>query len=358
LAAANRAAADLEWRGGVPRQFGLNLAGKKACMPPRNARPPSEVHMPLKVACQMDPIDRIDIRGDSTFALLLEAQLRGHSLFYYTPPQLSLLAGRLIAHGTTLKVEDTVGRHYHVSDPRVEDLSQMDVVLLRQDPPFDMSYITTTHLLERIHPNTLVVNDPAHVRNAPEKVFVLDFLDLMPPTLVTRHLDEVRAFRAVHKDIILKPLYGNGGAAVFRLGEGDTNLNSLVELFQMVFREPFMVQQYRPEVRAGDKRIILVDGEVVGAINRVPAADETRSNMHVGGVATATDLTQRDLEICRRLGPELKRRGLLFTGIDVIGPYLTEINVTSPTGIRQVRDFGGPDIAALIWDAIEAKVGR
>jgi glutathione synthase len=221
-----------------------------------------------------------------------------------------------------------------------------------------MAYITTTHLLERIHPKTLVVNDPAHVRNAPEKVFVLDFLDLMPPTLVTRHLDQVRAFRAEHKDIVLKPLYGNGGAAVFRIGEGDTNLNSLVELFQTVFREPFMVQQYRPEVRAGDKRIILVDGEVVGAINRVPAVDETRSNMHVGGVATATELTDRDLEICSRLGPELKRRGLLFTGIDVIGPYLTEINVTSPTGIRQVKAFGGPDIAPLIWDAIERKVQR
>ncbi len=312
--------------------------------------------MPLKVACQMDPVDRIDIRGDSTFALLLEAQHRGHSMFYYTPPHLSLRAGRLIAHGSTLEVEDRVGSHYRLGEPRAEDLSQMQVVLLRQDPPFDMSYITTTHLLERIHPKTLVVNDPAHVRNAPEKVFVLDFLDLMPPTLVTRHLDEVRAFRAVYKDIILKPLYGNGGASVFRLSEGDTNLNSLVELFQTVFREPFMVQQYRPEVRAGDKRIILVDGEVAGAINRVPAADETRSNMHVGGVATATDLTGRDLEICQRLGPELKRRGLLFTGIDVIGPYLTEINVTSPTGIRQVKAFGGPDIAALIWDAIENKV--
>jgi glutathione synthase len=221
-----------------------------------------------------------------------------------------------------------------------------------------MSYITTTHLLERIHPKTLVVNDPASVRNAPEKVFVLDFLDLMPPTLVTRNLDDVKAFRAEHKDIILKPLYGNGGCAVFRIAPGDTNLNSLVELFLTVFREPFMVQQYRPEVRAGDKRIILVDGEVVGAVNRVPAADETRSNLHVGGVAKPVELTARDQEICARLGPELQRRGLIFTGIDVIGPYLTEINVTSPTGIRQVKAFGGPDIAALIWDAIERKVGR
>src|SRR6185295_13305607 len=235
---------------------------------------------------------------------------------------LSLLDGRLIAQGSTLAVEDQVGNHYRVGDPRSEDLADLDVVLLRQDPPFDMSYITTTHLLERIHPKTLVVNDPAHVRNAPEKVFVLDFLDLMPPTLVTRNADDVKRFRAEHKDIIIKPLYGNGGASVFHVPPGDTNLNSLIELFQTVFREPFMVQQYRPEVRAGDKRIILVDGEVVGAVNRVPAADETRSNMHVGGVATATDLTARDREICIRLGPELYRRGLLFTGIDVIGPYL------------------------------------
>jgi len=312
--------------------------------------------MPLTVACQMDPVDRIDIGGDSTFALLLEAQNRGHELFYYTPQNLALLDGKLLARGSTLNVEDRVGSHYRVSNPRTEDLSAWNVVLLRQDPPFDMAYVTTTHLLERIHPRTLVVNDPAHVRNAPEKVFVLDFLDLMPPTLVTRSLEDVKAFRAEHKDIIIKPIYGNGGSAVFRLGPGDTNLNSLVELFQTVFREPFMVQQYRPEVRAGDKRIILVDGEVAGAVNRVPSADETRSNLHVGGVAAATDLTARDREICARLGPELKRRGLLFTGIDVIGPYLTEINVTSPTGIRQVKDFGGADIASLIWDAIEKKV--
>jgi glutathione synthase len=306
----------------------------------------------------MDPIDRIDISGDSTFALLLEAQQRGHDLFYYTPPNMCLLAGRLMARGHTLQVQDKAGSHYRTSNPRTEDLSGMDLVLLRQDPPFDMAYITTTHLLERIHPKTLVVNDPAHVRNAPEKVFVLDFLDLMPPTLVTRNLDDVKAFRADHKDIILKPLYGNGGSAVFRVAPGDTNLNSLVELLQIVFREPFMVQEYRPEVRAGDKRIILVDGELVGAINRVPAADETRSNMHVGGLAAATEVTPRDREICERLGPELKRRGLLFTGIDVIGPYLTEINVTSPTGIRQVKAFGGPDIAPMIWDAIEQKIGR
>jgi glutathione synthase len=314
--------------------------------------------MTLKIACQMDPIERIDIRGDSTFAILLEAQKRGHDIFYYTPPDLSLNGNRLVARGHSLSVLDKAGDHYKLADARVVDLSTRDVVLLRQDPPFDMAYITTTHLLERIHPKTLVVNDPAHVRNAPEKIFVLDFLDLMPPTLVTRSLADVAAFRDEHQDIIIKPLYGNGGSSVFRVAQGDTNLNSLVELFQTVFREPFMVQQYRPEVRGGDKRVILVDGEVVGAINRVPAADETRSNMHVGGVATATELTERDREICARLGPELKRRGLLFTGIDVIGPYLTEINVTSPTGIRQVKAFGGPDIAVLIWDAIERKVKR
>jgi glutathione synthase len=279
-------------------------------------------------------------------------------MFYYTPPSLSLLGDKLLARGSTLKVEDKVGAHFRLSEPRVENLADLDVVLLRQDPPFDMSYITTTHLLERIHPKTLVVNDPAHVRNAPEKVFVLDFLDLMPPTLVTRSLDDVKSFRAEHKDIILKPLYGNGGSSVFRVAAGDTNLNSLVELFQGVFREPFMVQQYRPEVRAGDKRIILVDGVYAGAVNRVPAADETRSNLHVGGVAKETVLTEREQEICARLGPELKKRGLIFTGIDVIGPYLTEINVTSPTGIRQVKAFGGADIAALIWDAIENKVKR
>jgi glutathione synthase len=313
--------------------------------------------MPLRVACQMDPIERIDIRGDSTFAILLEAQKRGHDLFYYTPPSLALQGNRLLARGMTLTVEDKAGDHYRLTAPRVEDLSEWDVVLLRQDPPFDMAYITTTHLLERIHPRTLVVNDPGQVRNAPEKIFVLDFLDLMPPTIITRTFEDVEAFRAEMGDIIIKPLYGNGGSAVFRIAPGDTNLASLVELFQTVFREPFMVQQYRPEVRDGDKRIILVDGEVAGAINRVPPKGETRSNLHVGGTARPTELTLRDREICARLGPELKRRGLLFAGIDVIGDYITEINVTSPTGIRQVKAFGGPDIAALIWDAIEAKRG-
>jgi glutathione synthase len=309
--------------------------------------------MSLAVAVQMDPIEKIDIRGDSTFALMLEAQTRGHTLFVYTPFELSLQEGRLTARGRDVTVADTIGAHFAAGPERTIDLAVMDVVLLRQDPPFDMSYITNTHLLERIHPKTLVVNDPREVRNAPEKIWVLDFQDLMPPTLVTRDPAAIHAFRAKHKDIIVKPLYGNGGAGVFRIQPGDTNLASLIETFHAINREPLMVQQYRPEVRGGDKRIILVDGEMAGAINRVPAEGETRSNMHVGGTPTPTELTARDLEICRRLGPELKRRGLIFTGIDVIGSYLTEINVTSPTGIRQVKAFGGADISALIWDAIE-----
>jgi glutathione synthase len=313
--------------------------------------------MGLKVAFQMDPIDRIDIRGDSTFALLLEAQTRGHDLFYYTPQDLALRNDELMAHGHTLKVEDTEGSHYTLSDPRTVDLGDLDVVHLRQDPPFDMNYITTTHLLERVHPETLVVNDPTHVRNAPEKIFVLDFLDLMPPTMITRSLDDVRAFRKEYNDIIIKPLYGNGGEAVFLLKKDDTNLASLVELFQLMMREPFMVQQYLPQVREGDKRIILIDGKLAGAINRVPAPDETRSNMHIGGTPKPVDLTPRDHEICERLGPELKKRGLIFVGIDVIGDYLTEINVTSPTGIREVKRFGGNDLAAMIWDVIEERVG-
>ncbi len=311
--------------------------------------------MALKIACQMDPIDKIDIQGDSTFAMLLEAQLRGHSLFYYTPFQLSLDGSMLKARGHDVVVHDKVGAHVEIGPEKTVDLATMDVVLLRQDPPFDMSFITNTHLLERIHPKTLVVNDPREVRNAPEKIWVLDFQDLMPPTLVTRDAKEILAFRAKHKDIIVKPLYGNGGAGVFRVQSNDTNIGSLLEMFQAINREPIMVQQYRPEVRGGDKRIIFVDGEVAGAINRVPLEGETRSNMHAGGVPKPTEITPTDMAICKRLGPELKRRGLIFTGIDVIGPYLTEINVTSPTGIRQVKRFGGNDIAAMIWDAIERK---
>lgn len=311
--------------------------------------------MALNVACQMDHIVNIEIEGDSTFALLLEGQKRGHRLFHYTPEKLALFGDKLVATGCDLKVADVKGAHFELSEERGEDLTDWDVVLLRQDPPFDMAYITTTHLLERIHPQTLVVNDPAHVRNAPEKLFVLDFQDLMPATLVTRQLDDVRAFQKQYGDIIVKPLYGNGGASVFRVKPDDSNLASLVELFQQVFREPFMVQEFRAEVSEGDKRIILVDGEVGGVVNRVPAAGETRSNLHVGGRAAAIELTDRDHEICARLKPHLKERGLLFTGIDVIGSYLTEINVTSPTGIRHIADLGGPDIAAMIWDAIEEK---
>jgi glutathione synthase len=311
--------------------------------------------MSFNIAVQMDPIDKIDIRGDSTFAMMLEAQARGHKLFYYIPFQLSAEGSALRARGHDVVVHDKVGAHVEIGPEKVVDLSTMDVVLLRQDPPFDMSYITNTHLLERIHPKTMVVNDPKEVRNAPEKIWVLEFQDLMPATLVTRDVQEILAFRAKHKDIIVKPLYGNGGAGVFRVQPNDTNLGSLLEMFQAINREPVMVQHYRTEVRGGDKRIILVDGEVAGAINRVPLEGETRSNMHAGGVPKPTELTARDLEICKRLGPELKRRGLIFTGIDVIGPYLTEINVTSPTGIRQVKAFGGADIAALIWDAIDKR---
>ena len=311
--------------------------------------------MPLNVAVQMDPIEKIDIAGDSTFAMMLAAQARGHKLFYYTPFQLSLDGAVLRARGHDVTVADKAGAHCTLGLERSVDLATMDVVLLRQDPPFDMSYITNTHLLERIHPKTLVVNDPAEVRNAPEKIWVLEFQDLMPPTLVTRDPKEILAFRAKHKDIIVKPLYGNGGAGVFRIQPNDSNLGSLIEMFQALNREPVMVQQYRAEVRGGDKRIILVDGEVAGAINRVPLEGETRSNMHAGGKPMPTQLTEREHEICKRLRPELKRRGLIFTGIDVIGPYLTEINVTSPTGIRQVKAFGGADIAALIWEAIETR---
>ena len=311
--------------------------------------------MSLRVAVQMDPIDSIDIKGDSSFALLLEAQARGHEVFYYLPQALSLRDGHLYATGSTLTLRDEEGNHFEVSDERREDLADLDVILMRQDPPFDMSYITATHMLEYVHPSTLVVNDPMHVRNAPEKLFVIEFADFMPPTLITRDAREARAFRDEYGDIIIKPLYGNGGAGVFRLSHGDENMASLVELFEMNFREPYIVQQYLPDVRAGDKRIILVDGEVAGIINRVPAAGESRSNMHVGGRPEPIEMTKRDHEICEAIGAELKKRGLIFVGIDVIGDWMTEINVTSPTGIREVKRFGGNDIAEMIWDAIETR---
>ncbi|HVG52663.1 MAG TPA: glutathione synthase [Xanthobacteraceae bacterium] len=314
--------------------------------------------MPLKVAVQMDPIERINFRGDSTFALLLEAQKRQHSLSYYTTDKLALRGSKVFAAVKPLSVRDKEGDHFTLGEPETRDLSSFDVILMRQDPPFDMSYISATHLLERIHPKTLVVNDPAHVRNAPEKMFVMDFPELMPPTLITRDLAEIKAFRAEHADIVMKPLYGHGGGAVFRIIREDLNFGSLYDMFAVTFREPWVVQKFLPEVKDGDKRIILVDGEYAGAVNRVPAADDLRSNMVRGGSPKDTELTAREREICERLKPELKRRGLIFTGIDVIGGNLTEINVTSPTGIRAIRNLGGPDIAAMIWDCIEKKRGH
>lgn len=312
--------------------------------------------MPLTVAIQMDPIERIDIAGDSTFALALEAQARGHALLYYGPRDLTFRDGLVTARARSLTVQNKKNDHFVLGESSATDLSAADVVLMRQDPPFDMAYITATHILERIHPDTLVVNDPFHVRNAPEKLFVTLFKDLMPPTLITSDREEIRAFRADHQDIILKPLYGNGGAGVFRVKEGDENLGAMLEMFTAFFREPIIVQRYVPEVRKGDKRILLVDGEFAGAINRVPAEGEARSNLHVGGRPEATTLSAREEFICSSIGPELKARGLIFAGIDVIGDYLTEINVTSPTGIWEVKRFGGPDAAALIWDAIERRL--
>ena len=311
--------------------------------------------MSLKIAVQMDPIERINIRGDSTFALLLEAQRRGHAVSYYTPDRMALTDGRLFAAVQTLMVRDQVGDHFALGEVQRTELAEFDVVLLRQDPPFDLAYVTTTHLLERIAPHTLVVNDPTQVRNAPEKLFVMDFPDLMPPTLITRDLTEIKAFRVLHGDIVMKPLYGKGGEAVFRLAPQDLNFGSLYDLFAVTFREQWVVQKFLQAVREGDKRIILVDGEFGGAVNRVPAADDLRSNMVRGGAPKATDLTARERDICARIGPALRERGLLFVGIDVIDGFLTEINVTSPTGIRAIKALGGPDVAAMIWDRIEAK---
>ncbi|MBM3583973.1 MAG: glutathione synthase [Alphaproteobacteria bacterium] len=314
--------------------------------------------MSLAVAIQMDPIESINIDADSTFVLALEAQARGHLLYHYLPRDLVLREGRVCANARKLVVRREKGRHADLGPFERIDLAVMDVVLMRQDPPVDMAYITATHLLEHVHPKTLVVNDPVSVRNAPEKLFVTHFDGVMPPTLITSNWDEVRAFRAAHADIILKPLFGNGGAGVFHVRPGDENFNALLELFTQFYREPIMVQRYVPEVRAGDKRIILIDGEPVGAINRVPAEGESRSNMHVGGQPEKTTLTKREREICEAIGPALKARGLLFTGIDVIGGYLTEINVTSPTGLQEINRFDGVKLEARIWDAIEKKKGR
>ena len=309
----------------------------------------------MKIAFQMDPIGPIDIAADSTFRLAEEAQARGHQLFYYTPDQMAYQEGRLTARGWPLEVQRVVGDHALLGDEQEVDLAEFDVIWLRQDPPFDMHYITTTHLLDRVHPKTLVVNDPFWVRNYPEKLLVLEFPQLTPPTTIARDLDTIRAFKQKHGDIIVKPLYGNGGAGVFRLDQNDRNLASLHELFTGFSREPLIAQKFLPAVSKGDKRVILLDGEPVGAINRVPAAGETRSNMHVGGRPEKIELSARDVEICRAIGPLLREKGQIFVGIDVIGEYLTEINVTSPTGIQELERFDGINVAEKIWQAIESK---
>ncbi|MBT3916728.1 MAG: glutathione synthase [Rhodospirillaceae bacterium] len=312
--------------------------------------------MSLKVAIQMDPIDAIDLDADSTFVMALEAQARGHQLYHYLTQDLALKNGRVMAGARSLEVRREEGNHFTLGEQEWLDLAKVDVVLMRQDPPFDMSYITATHLLEHIHPETLVVNDPVHVRNAPEKLFVTHFPDLMPPTLITTNQEQILDFRAEHQDLIIKPLFGNGGAGVFHIGPDDENLNSLLELFTELYREPIIVQRYEPAVRQGDKRIILIDGKAAGALNRVPAEGESRSNLHVGGTALQSTLTPREEEICAAIGPTLKERGLIFVGIDVIGDYMTEINVTSPTCLQEINRFDGVTLEADIWDAIEARL--
>jgi glutathione synthase len=311
--------------------------------------------MGLNVAVQMDPIDKINIAGDSTFALLLEASARGHKLFYYTPDKLSLRDGRVMAGAAPVEVRDVAGDHFTLGGVEPVDLAALDVILLRQDPPFDLAYITSTHLLEHLQPNVLIVNDPASVRNAPEKLFVMNFPQLMPPTLITREKKAIETFLDEHGEAVMKPLHGHGGAAVFKITRRDPNFASLFDLFTVSFREPWVVQRFLPQVAKGDKRIILVDGVAAGAVNRIPAENEIRANLVRGGAASAAELTAREREICAVIGPELKRRGLLFAGIDVIDGHLTEINVTSPTGIRAIKRLGGPDLAVAIWDAIEAK---
>ena len=307
----------------------------------------------LNIAIQMDPVSSIDIGGDTTFALALKAQERGHKLWYYTPDRLSYQQGRITAIGQDLTLFDDRDHFFETGTEQERALEEFDVILMRQDPPFDMAYITATHILEMLPPTTKVINNPAEVRNAPEKLLVTLFADLMPATLISRDKEKIRSFRDQYKDIIIKPLFGNGGAGVFRLQPGDQNLSALLEMFFETSRDPVMVQQYLPDVRAGDKRVILINGEAKGAINRVPQEGEARSNLHVGGTAQAVELTDRDREICAIIGPELKRRGLVFVGIDVIGDYLTEINVTSPTGIREIERFTGQSMAALFWEAVE-----
>ncbi|MEW5704026.1 MAG: glutathione synthase [Pseudomonadota bacterium] len=311
--------------------------------------------MSLAVAIQMDPIEGINIEGDSTFALALEAVRRGHALFHYLPQDLTFRCGRVVARTHPLMVRDEKGHHYTFGDPQSIDLATVDVVLMRQDPPFDMAYITATHLLEHVMATTLVVNDPIEVRNAPEKLFITHFSDLMPPTLITSDREEIGAFRKEHGDIVLKPLFGNGGRGVFHVTPQDENLNALLEFFTELYREPIVVQRYLPQVREGDKRIILVDGKPVGAINRIPPPGEARSNLHVGGTAKKATLSAHDTLLCEAIGGTLKKRGLVFVGIDVIGKYITEINVTSPTGIREIDRFDNVSIEAKIWDVIEAR---
>jgi len=310
----------------------------------------------MKIAFQMDPIQSVDIKADSSFRLAEEAQSSGHEPFFYGPDKLAYDEGRILAHGQRFTVQRVQGEHVTLGPVEQVDLAEFDVVWLRQDPPFDMHYITSTHLLDRLRGKALVVNDPFWVRNYPEKLLVLDYPDLTPPTMIARDLETIKAFKARHGDIILKPLYGNGGAGVFRLDANDRNLTSLHELFTGFSREPLIVQKFLPDVWAGDKRVILVDGDAVGAINRVPAEGETRSNMHVGGRPEKVGLTERDLEICARIGPLLREKGQVFVGIDVIGDYLTEINVTSPTGIQELERFDQINVAGAIWEAIEAKL--
>ncbi len=314
--------------------------------------------MSLTVAIQMDPIEAINIDTDSTFVLALEAQRRGHTLYHYLPQHLSFSQGQVFAKARALTVQRVKGDHYTLAPPEIVDLANFDIVLMRQDPPFDMAYITATHLLQQVTDQTLVINDPVEVRNAPEKLFVTHFPELMPPTLITADNSEVRAFREEHGDIVIKPLFGNGGANVFHVAPGDENFNALLEMFTQLYREPIVIQRYLPEVRDGDKRIILVDGRAAGAVKRVPQPGEARANLHVGAVAVKTTLTDRDAEICEAIGPELRRRGLVFVGIDVIGDYLTEINVTSPTGIQEINRLDDVTIEAQLWDAFEERLHK
>ncbi|MGC1110134.1 MAG: glutathione synthase, partial [Methylovirgula sp.] len=309
--------------------------------------------MSLAVAVQMDPIEGINFAGDSTFALMLEAMARGHRLLYYTPDKLSWFSSGIVAEAAPIEVRDSAGDYFHLGKVARQNLAAVDVVLLRQDPPFDLAYITSTYLLERLPANVLVVNDPASVRNAPEKLFVMQFPQFMPPTLITRSKAAIEAFLEEHGEVVMKPLHGHGGAAVFKLQRKDPNFGSLYDLFATTFKEPWVVQRFLPQIVEGDKRIILIDGIAAGAVNRLPSGSDIRANMVRGGAAAAADLTTREKEICAAIGPELKRRGLWLVGIDVIDGYLTEINVTSPTGIRAVRNVGGPDLAAKFWDVIE-----